>query len=73
MDTVLSATRVEQDRRFYEMDDEVFMNLFDRENERGTNFDDAEIVVGPGGELVLITDSEDWLGMLPSLGISWEF
>ena len=48
-------------------------NVYDRRNPRGLDFEDAEFVALPGGELILIADSEEWLGMIPSFGISWEF
>ncbi|MCP4660646.1 MAG: TonB-dependent receptor, partial [bacterium] len=48
-------------------------NLYDRKNERGTEFEDAEFYVLPNGDIVLSADDEEWLGMIPSFGIGWEF
>jgi outer membrane receptor protein involved in Fe transport len=49
-------------------------NLYNRENERGRDFDDSDIYYNSSsGQLELYADREDWLGMIPSLGLSWEF
>lgn len=47
-------------------------NLLDRDNARGLAIEDATFVPGPDGTDVRFTEL-DWLGVLPSLGLSWRF
>jgi outer membrane receptor protein involved in Fe transport len=48
-------------------------NLYDRLNVRGLDLDDTEIRPGPGGGLEVIYQDAEWLGIIPSFGVSWEF
>ncbi len=50
-------------------------NLYDRKNERGA---EIETIYGgytfPSGEVAYVRrNPENWGGMMPSFGISWEF
>jgi hypothetical protein len=48
-------------------------NLFDRANERGIEIDDPDFRVTPDGRVEAFWRPEDWLPILPSFGVSWEF
>jgi hypothetical protein len=47
-------------------------NLLDRDNPRGLEIDDTTFVPGPAGIGVEFGEIQ-WLGVLPSLGVSWRF
>ncbi|MCP3961631.1 MAG: TonB-dependent receptor [bacterium] len=47
-------------------------NLYNRENLRGIDIDEEDIFRQSDGRLVVAFPDEEWLGILPSFGISWE-
>ena len=47
-------------------------NLYNRENARGIDIDDENFLRLPDGSLSASFPEQTWLGVLPSLGISWE-
>jgi hypothetical protein len=54
---------------------EVFLdvqNLYDRDNPRGLRVEDYAFR-GEGPVFDVDFDRERWLGLLPSLGVAWEF
>ena len=48
-------------------------NLFDRANQRGIEIGDPDVSLGPDGMLDVSFPIEDWLPILPSFGVTWEF
>ncbi len=47
-------------------------NLYDRENLRGIDIDEEDFFRRPDGSFGVSFPDEQWLGILPSFGISWE-
>lgn len=48
-------------------------NLYDRGNIRGLDLDDIELRRQPDGRLLADYAEVEWLGVVPSFGVSWEF
>jgi hypothetical protein len=48
-------------------------NLYGRTNLSGYEYDDDSFLVQPDGSVRVVPEEEDWLGLLPSFGVSWEF
>ena len=48
-------------------------NLLNRDNPRGLDISEFDVVQRPNGDLETIFLEEDWLPILPSFGVSWEF
>ena len=48
-------------------------NLLNRENQRGLEIGDPSADVAPDGSLVVSFPVENWLPILPSFGVVWEF
>jgi hypothetical protein len=48
-------------------------NLYNRSNPRGIAITDPEFIRQPGGPIDVFFPTEDWLPILPSIGISYEF
>jgi hypothetical protein len=48
-------------------------NAYDRSNVSGYEVDDRAFSIGDDGQVIYSPQEEKWLGVLPSLGISWRF
>lgn len=48
-------------------------NLYNRENIRGFDISDDSFVPLPDGGIDFRPDREEWLGIIPSFGVSWTF
>ena len=47
-------------------------NLYNRDNARGIDIDDEDFFQRPDGSFGVSFPEQDWLGILPSFGITWE-
>jgi hypothetical protein len=55
---------------------ELFLDLqnaYDRLNVSGYAVDDRAFSIGDNGDVIYTPQLEEWLGILPSLGLSWRF
>jgi len=48
-------------------------NVYDRDNARGIDVDETRFRVQPDGGVTVDYETVEWLGILPSFGVSWEF
>ena len=48
-------------------------NLYNRENVAGFSVDERNFELLPSGEVLYTPTEEEWLGLLPSFGVSWKF
>ena len=48
-------------------------NVYNRSNARGFEYDNDAFAVEPDGSVVVTPSREDWLGLLPSFGLNWNF
>jgi hypothetical protein len=48
-------------------------NLYNRKNDAGFEVDGGNFLVDDQGNAVYQPSPEEWLGLLPSFGISWSF
>lgn len=48
-------------------------NLYNRENARGVDVEEEAFHRADDGSIVVTFPQEDWLGLMPSFGVSWEF
>ncbi len=49
------------------------MNIYNRENPRGINITDPEYIEQADGTVDVVFETENWLGIIPSFGVNWEF
>jgi hypothetical protein len=48
-------------------------NLYGRKNLSGYEYDDDSFIVQPDDTVLVIPEKEEWLGIMPSFGVRWEF
>jgi hypothetical protein len=48
-------------------------NLYGRKNQAGFEFDETSFVVLPDDTVLVYPEEEEWLGIMPSFGVAWEF
>jgi hypothetical protein len=48
-------------------------NLYGRKNQSGSEYDEDSFIVLPDDTVLVKPDEEEWLGIMPSFGVSWEF
>ncbi len=48
-------------------------NLYGRKNLSGYEFDNGSFIPEPDGSVRVVPEVEEWLGLMPSFGIGWEF
>jgi hypothetical protein len=48
-------------------------NLYGRKNLSGYEYDDDSFAIQPDGTVRVTPEEEEWLGIMPSFGVSWEF
>ena len=48
-------------------------NVYNRRNVRGFSLDEDSFVPQPDGTIKVVPNEEEWLGIIPSFGVKYEF